>query len=63
LKIHYRIFIANVAGDYVTDELFDDNTIKTTEKNLVGIALGAGSAIAGGKYLSGLPSSSWVYLE
>jgi hypothetical protein len=49
--------VANVASDYITDKLFDDSTIKTTEKNLVGITLGAGGAIAGRKYLSGLPPS------
>ena len=48
---------ANLASDYVTDKLFDDSTIRTMERNVVGIALGSAGAVAGGKYLSGLPPS------
>jgi hypothetical protein len=49
--------VANVASDYVVDKLFDDSTIRTMERNVVGVTLGAGGAVAGGKYLSGLPPS------
>jgi hypothetical protein len=41
--------IANVASDYVTDKLFDDSTIRTMEKNVVGVALSAGGAVASSK--------------
>jgi hypothetical protein len=57
LGVGKRSVVANVASDFVTNKLFDDSTIRTIEKNLVGITLGADGAVAGGKYLSGLPPS------
>jgi hypothetical protein len=54
--------VANVASDYVTDKLFDDSTIRTVEKNVVGLGLGAAGSVAGAKYLSGIPPSLDVAL-
>jgi hypothetical protein len=47
--------VANFASDYVTDKLFDDSTIRTIEKNVVGLGLGAADSVAGAKYLSEIP--------
>jgi hypothetical protein len=49
--------VSNVASDYVSDKLFDDSTIRTMERNIVGIGLGAAGSVAGAKYLSGIPPS------
>jgi hypothetical protein len=49
--------IVNIASDYLVDRLFSDSTIKTMERNIVEIGLGATGAVLGGKYLSGLPPS------
>jgi hypothetical protein len=54
--------VANVASDYITDKLFDDSTIRTVERNIVGLGLGAASSVAGAKYLSGIPPSIDVAL-
>jgi hypothetical protein len=39
----------------ITDKLFDDSTIRTMEKNVVSLGLGAASSVASAKYLSGIP--------
>jgi hypothetical protein len=49
--------LSNLASDYVTDKLFDDSTIRTTERTVVGVGLAAGGSVLGLKYLSGLPPS------
>jgi drug/metabolite transporter (DMT)-like permease len=49
--------VSNVASDYVVDKMFDDSTIRTTERTIVGVGLAAVGSVAGLKYLSGLPPS------
>jgi hypothetical protein len=49
--------ISNLASDYVTDKLFDDSTIKTTERTVVRVGLTAGGSVLVLKYLSGMPPS------
>jgi hypothetical protein len=49
--------VSNLASDYVTDKLFSDSTIRTMERNIVGLGLGAAGSVAGAKYLSGIPPS------
>jgi hypothetical protein len=52
-----RSVLANLASNYVTDKLFDDLTIRTTERTIVGMGLAAGGSVLSLKYLSRMPSS------
>jgi hypothetical protein len=62
LEVGLGSVVANLGSDYVTDKLFDDSTIRTIERNVVGLGLGAAGSVAGAKYLSGIPPSLDVAL-
>ena len=49
--------VSDLASDFVVDRLFDDSTIRTTERMIVGTSLAAGGSVLGLRYLSGLPPS------
>lgn len=49
--------VSDLTSDFVVNRLFDDSTIRNTERMIVGTSLAAGGSVLGLKYLSGLPPS------